>query len=160
MLKSVYQIDLLQLKWPNDIYHKGKKLGGVLIETFVNNGKINCIIGIGLNLLGSDDIEPYINNSCTDLNKITFKELSLNELSAYLINSLYKGLKIFESKGFPAFADKWHELDMLFNKEIKVKTNNGIIIGHAVGASEQGLKVCLSDGGATELFDGEISLIK
>ncbi len=39
------------LKWPNDIYWKNQKLGGILIENSLRGGKITeCIIGIGLNI--------------------------------------------------------------------------------------------------------------
>lgn len=41
----------VQLKWPNDIYVKGKKLGGMLIENQVQGSVIrSCVIGIGLNI--------------------------------------------------------------------------------------------------------------
>lgn len=41
----------VQLKWPNDIYVDGKKLGGMLIENQVQGNTIrSCVIGIGLNI--------------------------------------------------------------------------------------------------------------
>ncbi len=39
------------IKWPNDIYVGDKKLCGILIETFLNNGIMQkAILGIGLNV--------------------------------------------------------------------------------------------------------------
>jgi BirA family biotin operon repressor/biotin-[acetyl-CoA-carboxylase] ligase len=41
----------LKIKWPNDIYCQGQKLGGVLIENVIREGKIKAsVIGIGLNI--------------------------------------------------------------------------------------------------------------
>ena len=41
----------LKIKWPNDIYYADCKLGGMLIENFVQGNQIkNTIIGIGLNV--------------------------------------------------------------------------------------------------------------
>ena len=41
----------VQLKWPNDIYIGGKKLGGILLEMIGDpNGRCTVIIGIGLNV--------------------------------------------------------------------------------------------------------------
>jgi len=41
----------VQVKWPNDIYHGDKKLGGILIENLVQGSQIkHSIIGIGLNI--------------------------------------------------------------------------------------------------------------
>ncbi len=41
----------LKIKWPNDIYVKNKKLGGILIENFLKKQSIeHSIVGIGLNI--------------------------------------------------------------------------------------------------------------
>lgn len=40
-----------KIKWPNDIYLKGKKLAGILIENSISVHKVqHCIIGIGMNV--------------------------------------------------------------------------------------------------------------
>ena len=40
----------LDIKFPNDIYCNGKKLGGILTETKVQDGIVKClVIGIGIN---------------------------------------------------------------------------------------------------------------
>ena len=41
----------LSIKWPNDIYWRDGKIGGILIEvTLLGNKVKDCIIGIGLNI--------------------------------------------------------------------------------------------------------------
>lgn len=41
----------LDIKFPNDIYCHGKKLGGILTETKVQDGFVRCVvIGIGMNI--------------------------------------------------------------------------------------------------------------
>ena len=43
--------DGFSIKWPNDIYWKNKKIGGILIENELEGGYIvQSIIGIGLNI--------------------------------------------------------------------------------------------------------------
>ncbi|HEY4652841.1 MAG TPA: biotin--[acetyl-CoA-carboxylase] ligase [Pontibacter sp.] len=40
-----------QVKWPNDLYFKDKKLGGILIENTINSHSLqHSIVGIGLNI--------------------------------------------------------------------------------------------------------------
>lgn len=40
-----------KIKWPNDIYYAGRKLGGILIDNQVQGSTIkNAVIGIGLNV--------------------------------------------------------------------------------------------------------------
>ena len=49
VFKEMYDIDL-DIKFPNDIYCNGRKLGGILTETKVQNGLVRCVvIGIGIN---------------------------------------------------------------------------------------------------------------
>lgn len=43
--------DCISIKWPNDIYYKEKKMGGILIENDLSGSSIqNCIIGVGLDV--------------------------------------------------------------------------------------------------------------
>jgi BirA family biotin operon repressor/biotin-[acetyl-CoA-carboxylase] ligase len=60
-----------QLKWPNDIWHKGKKLGGILIEMLAEaHANAVVIIGIGLNVNMQQD-DDSIGLPWTSLSQIT-----------------------------------------------------------------------------------------
>lgn len=51
VLKQIAKVDGFSIKWPNDLYFKNFKLGGILIENSISGNKIaNSIIGVGLNL--------------------------------------------------------------------------------------------------------------
>jgi BirA family biotin operon repressor/biotin-[acetyl-CoA-carboxylase] ligase len=40
-----------QVKWPNDIFVKGKKIAGILIENQIKDGRVaSSVIGVGLNV--------------------------------------------------------------------------------------------------------------
>ncbi len=47
----------IQLKWPNDIVHQQKKLGGILIETLIQGQSLQAVIGIGLNVSSAPPYE-------------------------------------------------------------------------------------------------------
>lgn len=50
-LSSLLNTTYLKIKWPNDIYYKNNKLGGILIENIIEGQNIkSSIIGIGLNV--------------------------------------------------------------------------------------------------------------
>lgn len=52
----------VQLKWPNDLFANGKKLGGILIESSLIGDKVdNLIVGIGINVLQSRFEEASLN---------------------------------------------------------------------------------------------------
>ncbi|MGI4804137.1 MAG: biotin--[acetyl-CoA-carboxylase] ligase [Janthinobacterium lividum] len=53
VIKSLQKIlgDQVLIKWPNDIYYKQKKLGGILIENLLAKRSIKqAVVGIGINI--------------------------------------------------------------------------------------------------------------
>ena len=49
ILKTKYGVTL-EIKKPNDIVYKNKKIGGILSETKIISGKVKClVVGIGIN---------------------------------------------------------------------------------------------------------------
>lgn len=53
VLQKLYpeEKDNFRVKWPNDIYWKDKKLGGILIENTLKGYRMDtCIVGIGINI--------------------------------------------------------------------------------------------------------------
>jgi len=50
-LSSSYELENLSIKWPNDIYWKDKKIGGILIENLLSGQLIaHSILGVGVNI--------------------------------------------------------------------------------------------------------------
>lgn len=50
-IKIIFVQELgLRVKWPNDIYLNDTKIGGVLVESQINDRKITVNIGIGINV--------------------------------------------------------------------------------------------------------------
>ncbi len=67
-----HQIDDVGLKWPNDIYSQGKKLGGILVEVSgETDGPCAAVIGLGLNLFLPESQAQGITQAWTDLSKIS-----------------------------------------------------------------------------------------
>ena len=48
-IQDFFDIDI-QLKWPNDLVYKNKKIGGILVESVNSDGKFFVVIGVGINL--------------------------------------------------------------------------------------------------------------
>ncbi len=79
--------DGMAIKWPNDIYHFQKKLGGVLIENSLKNNILEwSVLGIGLNVNQSS----FENEKATSLLLATGKEFVLEALLGNLLVNLEK----------------------------------------------------------------------
>lgn len=74
---SLYS-DEIQLKWPNDIYFREKKLGGILIETAIMGPSfMYAVVGFGLNVHQKEF--KYAPNAIS-LSEIASKQLNVTEL--------------------------------------------------------------------------------
>jgi len=73
----------ITIKWPNDIYYKNLKIGGILIENKLEGSLIaHSVIGIGLNI-NQIDFPKELPNPVS-LSQITGKQYNLKELAEKL----------------------------------------------------------------------------
>ena len=84
------------IKWPNDIYWKDKKIGGILIENELEGKYITqSIIGIGLNInqeaFHSDAPNPV------SLKQIIGAEVNLQEVLMKVVHSIIAGYRQLEA---------------------------------------------------------------
>ncbi|MBR0474307.1 MAG: biotin--[Erysipelotrichaceae bacterium] len=87
-----YGIEDTMIKWPNDIYVRGQKICGILLES-VSRNEIEClIIGIGINVnqqaFGTDYIHPPVS-----MRNILNKETDMNEFKVTCFSNLLSDLE-------------------------------------------------------------------
>lgn len=105
-------LDDVQLKWPNDIYWHGRKMGGILIETKQNRpGIIDTVIGIGLNIVDMEEYRSQIGQQFTSLEDALQHKIYRDKLVAQLLLELNTTLNRFTEAGFGDFIDEWKSLD-------------------------------------------------
>ena len=80
----------VNIKWVNDVYMNGKKICGILTEAGFDfeGGTVDyAVIGIGINVLGTDFPDELI-NIATSIEKETGLKISRNDLAAEVLNNL------------------------------------------------------------------------
>ena len=119
--------DGMELKWPNDIYHRDRKLSGTLIETAVSGGRLKrMILGTGINVnqrrFTSDAPNPV------SLSQITGSDESIDHLLERILQAFddyyrrvlegdYAGISreyheaLYRRKGFYRYRDADGEFD-------------------------------------------------
>lgn len=121
----------LQIKWPNDILWKDKKLSGILIE--ILEGEM--IIGIGINVNSDTLNHPLPDKVWCSLFEITGKYFDRNRIIALMLMKLETYLQRFWQKGFPDFMTQWQRYDYLSGKNIRISESSGLCLGvHHTGA--------------------------
>lgn len=111
-------LDMVQLKWPNDIYWNARKMGGILIETKQNKpGIMDVIIGIGLNIVTMDEYSAQIEQKIVSLESALQRKVNRDKLVAQLLLELNNTLTRFTAAGFNVFIDEWKALDAKINSQ-------------------------------------------
>lgn len=145
----------IQIKWPNDIYYQGKKMGGILIETRLDKKDLYLVIGIGLNLAMPKVDNAIITQPWTDLADYQFDR---NQLASTLATGLQQMLIEYPHLPFSDYLERWHKFDLFYQQPVKLLTEQGEIHGISQGINSQG-ELLLKQGSEINAFAiGEISL--
>ena len=94
-LISFYYKKKIKVKLPNDILINKKKVCGILQETVQKKGIKYLIVGIGLNLVKSPNIQGY---PTTNLYELTKAKINVNKATKQLMliyNNFLKSKKVF-----------------------------------------------------------------
>ena len=150
----------VSLKWPNDLLHKGKKLGGILTELTSQHAENYAFnIGIGINYDLGSDLNSMEQNLFppTDLMKIydgTY--ISRTEISGILAKTIIESLKKFNHKSMQESFKSWPELDALHQKEVKIIDDDRSFNGKNMGIDDTGALLLDESGVIKKIYNGHL----
>jgi BirA family biotin operon repressor/biotin-[acetyl-CoA-carboxylase] ligase len=110
---SKYAGDETRIKWPNDLYWRDRKAGGVLIENTVKEGKLEWIVaGAGININQVDF--SAIDTKAVSLQQITGKAFDPVQLSKELLLCIEKRIDMLLANGAHQSISAYN--DLLYKK--------------------------------------------
>ncbi len=160
----------IALKWPNDLWllegpGRGRKLGGVLIETVAVGPRRMAVIGVGLN------VQPLPQQRAPgDLADLTHGFASLREIDAQadapsvlhrVALPLVRAILQFEREGFAGFARAYAPRDLLRGRPVHVLGLRGDLVVEGVAeaiAANGALRVRDGAGAVHDISSGEVSV--
>jgi BirA family transcriptional regulator, biotin operon repressor / biotin---[acetyl-CoA-carboxylase] ligase len=150
----------VQLKWPNDLLHAGRKLGGILVELQGDAaGPGAAVIGIGLNVRLSASVREGIAQAVTDVSSIATSVPSRDQLLAAMLIELEQVLAQFAQRGFSGLRDAWLARHAHQDKPVRLALSSGKeVTGRAAGVAEDGALLLQTEQGIQRFHGGEISL--
>lgn len=149
------------LKWPNDIYWRGRKLAGILIEVSgESSGPCHAVIGLGLNVYLPSSQGQAIDQAWVDLQQILGPSLpSRNVLVASLLNTLLPIVADFDSRTAAAYLNEWRSYDCLLGLPAVLSMGAQAFHGIVQGIDDEGLLLLEGEEGSLRRFaSGEVSL--
>ncbi len=150
----------VQLKWPNDLLHAGRKLGGILIELHGDSPDSTAVvIGIGLNLRLHSGARGAIAQPVTDLAAIAEPVPRRNRLLAAILIELARVLELFAQKGFAPLRQEWMARHAHQGRPVTLSSGDGkMIAGTAAGVAADGALLLDTARGLERFVSGELSL--
>jgi len=141
------------IKWVNDLYYRGRKVCGILAESFVWEDVRYVILGVGVNLDTEDFPEELRERAGSLLKKNEGDRLSL---TVSMIEHLYE---MMTESGSERWIEEYRSRSMVLGQPIVYWIGGETRHGQAVAIEEDGALVVLRENGERErLSSGEITL--
>jgi len=138
------------IKWPNDITVRGKKLAGILTESSCEGDRIRfMVLGIGVNLNFPRELMPKtIQDSATSIMMVTRRPVDRTAFTCRLIQNLDRCYGDLEDRGFSLMARRWESFFRLRGKRVRVEMMDEKILGKVLGIDSDGALHLEDDQGA------------
>jgi len=148
----------LRLKWPNDLMWRGRKLGGVLCESW---GDV-VLAGIGINLaVDGESLPPEVRDRAVSLREAGLKpcETGRNELAARVAAHVLDLVGRVEREGLAFLLEEYRGLCLTLGRQVTVHREDEAMDGLAVGLDDTGALLVQGSGGVVErVTAGDVSL--
>ena len=158
--RSAAGVDVM-IKWPNDLYVGGRKLGGVLTEAVTGvRGLEGAAIGVGLNInCSSEEFPAELQTIATSLREETGRRWDRLTLALSVCRAILGASSSYEKQGLDVFSQRLERLDYLRDREIRLELDGEARRGIARGIGKRGgLRVQFEDGSQREVVAGEVTL--
>ncbi|WP_255875128.1 bifunctional biotin--[acetyl-CoA-carboxylase] ligase/biotin operon repressor BirA [Microbulbifer elongatus] len=153
-----FDVPDVRLKWPNDVWCRGRKLAGVLLEL---NGDLTdrcgVVVGVGLNIRMPESATEAIGQPWIDLDRVR-PGISRNHLVAAMLDELVPMLAAYPETGFAPWRSPWMALDQFADAEVCVHAAQQRWCGVARGVDNSGALLLEIDGQPRVFHGGEVSL--
>ena len=160
-IETLYKIDC-DIKWVNDIHLQGKKICGILAETFETPKGLAVIVGIGINLKSSN-FPPEISKIATSIETATDKIPNAEDLLQKLTFFLSEYYDILDREnGAEKIRTEWAiRSSYAFGKKVKVVLEKETIYGTTCGIEDNGaLRVRKESGEIRIVHAGDVEKLR
>jgi BirA family biotin operon repressor/biotin-[acetyl-CoA-carboxylase] ligase len=146
----------VKIKWPNDIFCRGKKLGGILFETSVSGSRLEkVVLGIGINV-NMTSVPTELQGIATSMRLETGRDFSKEEVLADVMLSLENIWRRFSAEALDIAAE-WGAYSASLDKTVTVHKNGVKSAYTEKGITSSGFLIAEDSFGVrTEIVTGDI----
>ena len=128
--------DEAKIKWPNDLYWRDRKTGGILIENVLRGTQWQwAVVGIGINV--NQTTFGTLRNPVS-IKQITGKETAVKDLARSIHSNLLLALDTLKEKGFDLFFQQYNQHLYKRGEQVQLKKGSRIFSTRLNTVSKQG----------------------
>jgi len=151
-----------ELKWPNDLTIKGKKIAGMLVDVSLESNRIeNMVLGVGINFdVDAKQIEKTLKGSpnfygVASLSEQKKKIKPIQLVQTFLVE-LEKIYDLLNTKQTKKIISEWTKRSSTIGKNVVLDTRDGKIKGKALKIDYDGALVVSDNGKINRIIAGDI----
>ena len=154
---SRYAGDETRIKWPNDIYWRDRKTGGILVENQIRGQQWQwAVAGMGINI-NQTAFDPTLINPVS-LKQITGKTFDPVQLAKELCTDLTKRVHQLFNHPFSVLLEEYNRYLFKRNEIVQLKRLNTRFTCTILGVNENG-ELLVKDGPADRFVFGEVNWV-
>jgi len=151
------------VKWPNDVVIKGKKVAGMIVDASIQSNLIeSMILGVGINFkVDTKHLESQLKGTenfygVASLLKVNDSTNPL-EIVQNFLSELEKMIVLLDQGKASKIIQKWEKISSTIGKKVSIKTNDGMVTGLAKKINGDGSLNIIKNGKVQRLLVGDIS---
>jgi len=151
-----------ELKWPNDLTIKGKKVAGILVDASLESNRIeNMVLGVGINFdVDVKQIGKMLKGSpnfygVTSLSEQKKKVKPIQLIQTFLVE-FERIYELLNTKQTKKIISEWTKRSSTIGKNVELDTRDGKIKGKAIKIDEDGALVVSDNGKISRIIAGDI----
>lgn len=154
--------EAVEIKWPNDVLVRGRKIAGILLESRIEGGVADfVIVGIGVNVAGSRDAMPEeIKGTAAILSEETKPGGGPTVVGLFteLLGEFEQTWRTFSDGGFSKLKAEWEKFFHMAGREVTVAIGDRRLKGTVEGMLQDGSLALISGGERKIIFAGDVEL--
>ena len=151
------------IKWPNDLLLRGRKVAGILTELSAEVDRVNhVILGIGLDVnQAATDFPPDVRKIATSLKIETERAVDRAALAAAILHELDRDYARVCDGGFAELADEWESRCTTLGRNVSVLIGDRQVRGRAEALDDDGTLLVRTEHGRIErIIGGDVTVEK
>ena len=151
------------IKWPNDLLVRGRKLAGILTEMNAELDHLNyLLLGIGVDVnLDAEDYPPELRALATSLRLETGSSVNRSGLAVSILRELDRAYRTIQAGQFAQLTEEWYRQCGTLGRQVAIRVGDRVLQGRAEALDDDGALLLRTQHGRIErVLGGDVTVIK